>query len=889
MKKTILFVIMLFAVYSQIYSQDLWKQVSNPTTLATALLKRDSEPKDFRVYTLDMQQLQEKLSTAPSRFSETKSQVIISFPDADGVLKEYRIYEASVMEKALAEKHPDMQSYIGKGISDPTATIRFSTTIFGLHVMKISGNGTSYIDPYTTDLKNYIVYGRDGLLSSRSHFCGVKDFSTADDSNETPSTQRSNNSLFKTYRMAMACTTEYAAFHINAAGLSDGTIGEKKAAVLAAMNVTVTRLNTVYEIDLAVTMVLVANNENIIFIDSDTFDNNDSNALIEQSQTVIDSVIGNANYDIGHTVSTGGGGLAQSPSVCSSSVKAMGITGLGSPVGDPFDIDYVAHEVGHQFGGSHTFNSDDGSCSGNRSASSAFEPGSGTTIMAYAGICAPDNVQLHSDAYFHTRSLTQMQNVINGSGNCGVAVPNGNLPPVINAAENYVIPVGTAFVLRGAATDPDNDGLTYCWEQFNNNISPQPPLPTSLIGPNFRSYPPTASPERHFPRLSDQLANNLTPTWEVIPTVARQMVFSLVVRDNGSPLGGQTERTSMTLRYAANTGPFKVTSQNSVVAWQRNTTEMITWDVAGTDGNGINTTQVNIRLSTDGGLTFPYLLAENTPNDGSQTITVPEVTSQNCRVRVEAVGNVFAAMNAAAFLIGYEIVDSCNTYTYSGEPFSPVDGTTVYTIKSFDVAETGIVGDVNVSVNATHPNIQNLGIAIIRPSGSLNMLYSQQCPGVNMDVTFDNQAADFVCGSPLQGRLKAPSYNLDLLNGTPVQGTWRLAFRDMVAGNVGTINSFSVEICARSIQLATDDFNFKDFALFPNPNSGTFTIQFKSVSGNQIRLAVHDLSGRKIFDQSYHSSGLFSENLQLTKAQSGVYLVSVTDGDKKIVKRIVVK
>lgn len=889
MKKLLLFISLVLFTFGNGYAQQLWKKVANESTITGDQFARDSNPRDFQLFSLDLNALKTILAQAPSRLLQQPSNTIVAFPNAEGILQKYKIYEASVMHPDLAASHPEIQSYVGKGIDDPTATIRFSVTIFGLHAMTTSGQGgTFYIDTYTKDLKNYIVYNRVGIETTNTFTCGVTDRPEDNNTPEDFTTINSSNSLFKTYRLAMACTIEYAAFHVNAAGLNGGTLQQKKDAVLAAMNVTMTRVNGIYERDFSLTMVLVPNNQDIIFITSDDFDNaNTNNILLDQSQTVIDAAIGFANYDIGHTVSTGGGGVAQLQSPCSNS-KARGITGLTSPVGDPYDVDYVCHEMGHQFGCSHTFNGDQGGCAGNRSASSAFEPGSGSTIMSYSGLCNFQDIQNQSGSYFHARSVIQASSFINAGGNCAVAIPNGNTAPTVSAGDNYTIPFGTAFLLKGTAIDVDGDALTYCWEQYDNEISQQPPVPTSAGGPNFRSNNPAISSDRYFPKFSDVLANNLTPTWEVIPNVARPMEFSLVVRDNGTPLGGQTQRATMNLTFA-NTGPFKVTSQSVLVGWAPNTTENVTWDVAGTDANGINTALVNIKLSIDGGLTFPYIIAENTPNDGMQEITVPTVVSQNCRLMIEAVGNVYYALNASNFVVGYNVVNNCVTYNFD-TPFALTDGTSAFTVKTITVPTSGIISDVNVTVNATHPNIQNLNIAMFRPGGSLLNLFNQQCAGnANMNVTFDAQGSVFTCGSPLQGTYELPTGSMNSLNGFQQQGNWQFGFRDLVAGDAGTINSFSLEVCTQSLVLATNNFEFENFALFPNPSNGTFAVQFHSQSNNKINIAVHDMRGRSIFQKSYDNSGMFSQNISVENAQSGIYLISIADGDKKIVKRIIIQ
>lgn len=650
--KVLVTIVALFAFSFGNSQNSLWKSVSEERLVAFEKVDRTSIPNEYEIYSLDLNGMKDQLKKAPSREMGGLSSTILSFPNAEGNLERFRIYESSVMEAELAAKHPEIQSYVGQGIDTPTARIFLTTTLFGLHAMTISEKGASYVDPFTKDLNNYIVYKKSSLTSTRTFSCGVEESSenVAQSNEESPAPVAfANDSRFRTYRLAMACTTEFAAFHVNAAGLNSGTVSQKKAAVLAAMNVTVARVNSVYEIDMSLRMVLVADNENIIFITTDDFSNNNANQLIGQSQTIINTTIGSSNYDIGHTVSTGGGGLAGLGVVCVNGQKARGITGSGSPVGDPFNIDYVAHEMGHQFGAPHTFNN---SCDGNRETGNAVEPGSGSTIMAYAGICAP-NVQNSSDAYFHAISIASMTAHITGNGNCVAGVSNGNLPPVITPNANYTIPIGTAFVLRGNATD-DETNLTYCWEQVNSGqTTAVPNASNTASNPNFRSRMPSSSPNRYMPSIQYILGNNLTSSvsWEVVPNVARLMRFALTVRDNQLINGGQTSRTNMNVTFNAASGPFKVTSQNTAGIVWTSTPQTITWDVANTTAAPVNTANVNILLSTDNGLTYPITLLSNTPNDGSQVITVPNIVSSTCRLMVEAVDNIFIAVNSRLFAI----------------------------------------------------------------------------------------------------------------------------------------------------------------------------------------------------------------------------------------------
>jgi chitodextrinase len=655
MKKTLL--LLALFIFSFGFGQSpLWNRSSEAATLSLTKMERAAQPRKFELFSLNLELLTTQLQQAPLDALNIPSNVIISFPNPNGTLEAYYIYEAPVMEKGLSDKFPDLKSYSGRSIKNPAQTIRLSVTLFGLHAMVLNGeNGTFYIDTYTKDLNNYIVYRKQDVSPSTSFQCHV-----ADDTSETDKLieqelqNRASDSFFRTYRLAMACTIEYAAFHVNAAGLGAGTLAQKKAAVLSAMVITMTRVNGVFENDMSFRMNLVANNDVIIFIDSDSFDNsNTGNALLNQSQPVIDGAIGLANYDIGHTVSTGGGGVAQLFSPCTAN-KARGITGLGSPVGDPFDIDYVAHEMGHQWGANHTQNN---AC--NRNAATAVEPGSASTIMGYAGICAP-NVQSNSDAYFHTVNISEMISFINGTGgSCAVAIANGNAAPTSNAGADFTIPLGTPFILKGAATDFNGDALTYCWEQTNNQTSTQPPTQTATVGPNFRSLLPSSSPNRYMPPLASVVAGNLAPTWEVVPTVARTMNFALTVRDNRTPNGGQTQRDNMVVTVAS-VGPFLVTSPNTAVSYIGNSTQTMTWNVAGTTANGINCANVDIYMSTNGGLTFPILLQLGTPNDGTQAVNIPNLPGANNRIMIMGSNHIFYDVSNTNFTISAGTPETTN-------------------------------------------------------------------------------------------------------------------------------------------------------------------------------------------------------------------------------------
>jgi subtilisin-like proprotein convertase family protein len=896
MKKFQLLLIFILFTSLSIGQNSLWGKVSEEKLSGLVKMERASVPSVYQVMHLDYNAFKESLIDAPIDTESQISNTIVSLPNSKGELSRFRVFEAPIMEKGLADRYPDIKSYVAVGIDKPTERLRFSVTLFGLHVMSTSSDeGTYYIDTYTKDLNNYILYNRKDLHTVKTFACHFQD--SHEEIAEQKRTAVENQILatdgvFRQYRLAMACTIEYAAFHVTAAGLGAGSLDQKKAAVLAAMNVTMTRVNGIYERDMSLRMNLVTNNDVIIFIDSDSFSNTNAGQLINESQTVINNAIGSANYDIGHTVSTGGGGLAGLGVVCNNANKARGITGSPAPVGDPFNIDYVAHEIGHQFGGPHTFSSNDdtaGNCDAdNNSSANSVEPGSGSTIMAYAGICE-ENVQSNSDPYFHAVSIASMNAVMVGSGNCAPQTANGNNPPVISGLTNYTIPKGTAFVLTGSATDANaGASLTYCWEQTNAAAGTNYPTTTQTTGPVYRSLNPTTSNKRYFPNFTSVLAGNLTPTWEVTPNIGRILNFALTVRDNQTPTGGQTARANMTVTTVAAAGPFTVTSPAANASWNTNSSQTITWNVAGTTGNGINTANVNILLSTDNGVTFTTLLA-NTDNDGTQAVTMPATAALNCRILVEAVGNIFYAVSPN-FSIGYTITNVCNSYTMN-TGFGIPDNNTNFTVRSINVPTTINVSDVNLAVNLTHTYVEDLQIVLQGPmtTTTQSTVFSQSCTNNdNINATFDDQGTGIVCAPTITGNV-TPSTPLSIFNGLNPNGNWLVAIRDIGTGDLGNVVSYTLTICSQTATLSSDSFGLENFTLYPNPNNGNFTIQFNTNSGNEIKINVHDIRGREIFNKSYDNNGFFNENLQLNNAQSGIYLVTIQDGSRKEVKKIVVQ
>ncbi|ETN94273.1 reprolysin-like metallopeptidase [Zhouia amylolytica] len=649
MKKTLLFLFLVCIAYtSNIFAQDdgIWsyKKEVKPETVKSS--------KNYKAFQLNSGLLKNELINVVNRKHGVRKAAgkIVSFPTQNGSLERFRIYEASVLSAGLQKKYPHIKSYYGISVSNPRTSIRLSLDDFGFHGLIHSEKGISYINPVPEEKDLYYIASKQDF-KAHDFMCKTGDEAMAQQLKGQLLNKEEivNDGLLRTYRIAIASTGEYSNYHINAANVSDGTDEVKRSAVLSAMNTSITRVNEVFERDLAVSMEIVATNDQIIYLDPDTdpFTNDDGDTLIDEIQDVIDTNIGVDNYDIGHVFSTGGGGIASVASVCTSA-KARGVTGSANPVGDPFDIDFVAHEIGHQFGATHTFNN---SCNNNRSDNTAVEPGSGSTLMAYAGICPP-NVQGASDPFFHAVSIAQIwNNITDGVNDCATTVSIGNNAPVITTLNDYTIPKGTAFYLEGTATDTDGDILTYSWEQIDNAVTAQPPASDSEEGPAFRVRSPQFSSKRYFPREADILANNLNPTWEVISSAGREYNFALLVRDNNLN-GGQTARDDVKVTADANSGPFLITSQTDNTTITGGDAVGITWDIANTNIAPVNATAVDIFLIIDEDFENLVSLATNTPNDGAENVIFPgDITTSNARILIKPTNNIFFAISTATLQI----------------------------------------------------------------------------------------------------------------------------------------------------------------------------------------------------------------------------------------------
>jgi chitodextrinase len=690
MKKKFILIAML-AMSSFMQAQEkgsFWKPSQNSNKM---VLERKLELPEKQLLDLDVSTVSDYLKNAPNRFSNLKSTIILSLPNEDGTMERFRIYENSNMDSELAARYPEIKSFIGIGIENPTASAYISTSPLGFKSMVLNpGKPAVFVEPFSQDLQTYTVYTKADKKTAFTKFeCSVLDRVTPslETTNQRPN---ADDGSLRTFRLAMSVTGEYTAY-----------FGGTKALALAAINNTMTRVNGVFEKDFNARMVLISNTDLVIYTSASSDPYSASSSMSnwnQQLQTTLTNIIGNANYDVGHLFGASGGGgnagcigcVCVNPTSTVPLGKGSGYTSPanGVPSGDAFDIDYVAHELGHQFGANHTFSMS------NEGTGANMEPGSGSTIMGYAGITSQD-VQMNSDPYFHAISIQQVTNNIK-SKTCPTVTATGNSIPTANAGLDYTIPKSTPFMLTGFGTDANGDALTYIWEQFDNASSSQTGASsaasaTKTSGPTFRSYSPTTSPTRYFPNMSRVLAGATTTSGseivvEALPSVARTLNFRFTVRDNRAG-GSANNSDDMKITVNATAGPFTVTAPNTAVSYAGGSTQTITWNVAGTTANGVNCANVDILISTNGGSTWSTLLAA-TPNDGTQAVTIPNTPGSQNRIMIKGTNHIFFDVSNTNFTITAGTSDT----TAPSTPTLSATGTTQTSTNLSWTASTDNVG-----------------------------------------------------------------------------------------------------------------------------------------------------------------------------------------------------
>jgi len=711
----------------------------------------DISPKEFALFSMDDTIMQALLWRAPHErdLGVHESDCVIMAGLPEGTTERFQVVQYDMMEPGLAAKYPEIRTFYGVSLVNPMKRIRIDYTIEGFRaVITAPGEDKIFIDHYQRNDKNTRISYYKQSYSGEHWGCNVESDHDHEILDEQNHNLRVGDCQLRSYRLAQATTGEYSNFH-------GATSSAQSNLVLSAVVTVINRVNEVYEPEVAVRMILIANTDLVFYYDSvtDGYTNDGSSSDLTANQTNCTNVIGSANYDIGHVFGTGDGGIAGLGVVCSSSNKARGYTGRPNPVGDAFTIDYVTHEMGHQFNANHTqFNS----C--NRNNTTAMEPGSASSIMGYAGICAPD-VQNNSDAYFHAISMQEIKTYLSGTGNsCALIVSSfSNSAPVVTSQPNYTIPASTPFVLTLAATDPNGNPMTYAWDQMDYYSVSQtmPPASTNTSGPAFRSVFATTSPSRYFPPLTNVI-NNTTDTWQVLPSVARTMSFRGVARDYTGVAGCNSE-INLTVTTVAS-GAFTVTSQNTAATWYEGQNQTITWNVGGTTASPISCSQVSILLSYDGGYTYPVTLSASTANDGSESIVVPEGLSSTARIMVKAIGNVFFGINNA------------NITILSGVPtfFMTVDPTSVGIC-------SGGSGNVNINIERI------LGFA-----NPINLSVTSIPAGIN--YSFSNNPVN-------QGQNSV----LSLTHAGAAEGSYTVSIK-AISGSIVRIADVSLEVLGSTTQ-----------------------------------------------------------------------------------------
>lgn len=843
---------------SAIVSGQNWQTVSENSLKVEKKLHL-LKPLAFSLQELDPVSLITVLKNSPKEFSAESRQNpnILLLPMPDGSLQRFRVSESPIMEPGLAVKFPEIKTYAAQGIDDPYATARLDyNPYFGFSAQILSVNGNVFIDPYARGNINYYMsyYTKDYSDTDDPFICHVPD--SPGNTNRIEASSPCRGTQLFTYRLALACTGEYA---VAVCSPSAPTV----PVTLAAMTTSVNRVSGVYENELSVRLILVANNNLLVYLDgtTDPYTNNNGSTMLGQNISNLNVVIGNANFDIGHVFSTGGGGVAYLGVVCNNSFKAGGVTGRSFPIGDPFDIDYVAHEMGHQFGGNHTFNSTTGSCGGgNRNAATAYEVGSGTTIMAYAGICTTNDIQPNSDPFFHVASYDEMGIFITtGGGNsCKQVIATGNNIPVITAMNNngVTIPELTPFILTATATDADSDPLTYCWEEWDISTAGDWNSGSSNDRPLFKSRIPKTTGTRMFPDINVILAGypaNPAATMgglkgetlsDPFGPQIRTIKFKLTVRDNRSGGGGIATgggdvaspgcslATPFSIDVKGGTGAFAITSPNGGENWLGGTPQTFNWNVASTNASPINTANVNILMSTNGGLTYPTTVLANTPNDGTQVVTIPNIpTNTTVRYMIQAAGNVF-----------FDISNANSTITFNG----------ALPVGLFDFTAKAVNGNVVLNWST---------------------VFEQNNRGFEIQRSANNADAFFPIGF-VNGTGNGTSQQQYLFTDNNVQKNVHYFFR-LKQIDIDNRSSFSP---VRSVKIS--DNKLTNITLAPNPVANKLFITLNQNNVPILLADVFDITGKLImqnrFVNPYPSSVL---EINIPKLSSGVYLLRLTSGD----------
>ena len=796
-----------------------WSEIDEVESPAPAPVspKLARDPAESRLLKLNLNQLQESLKAGTSTH--------IRLPDPYGGEVEFVLKPSSVMPKQLAARYPNIRSFEGVSIHDRSTTVRLELTSKGLSAQVLTAGERWVIDPVEGLGPEFVRSYRysKGYQSKNEPFCELETSNvlgarsvSKNQFTDTVQRGKSTGTSLRTYRLAVATTGEYGAYH-------GGTIED----ALSAVVVTINRVDGIFETELAINLELIAANDDIVFADplTDPFAGNDNaGTLIDESQAQIDLLIGTENYDVGHTLSTGAGGLAGLGVVCREGGKAEGVTGSTRPEGDFFDVDFVAHELGHQFAAEHTWNGANGGCGvQQRAPGSAYEPGSGSSIMSYAGLCGSDNIATAVDALFHHQSFEQIVTYTReGIGSvCGQAELLENTAPQVDAGSDYVVPKQTPLIVTGSATDQEQDALLFSWEQ--RDLGPQAALTNPDDGrfPLFRMLDSASSPQRYLPALTTVVAGTQDAS-ERIPQVAREMTMRLTAKDGA----GGVQSDDIVVTVDGDSGPFEVVSPNG--GEQVGSSKTVEWDTGFTEQAPVSASMVEIYLSTNDGVSFDQLI-DTVDNIGSANLNFPAgIQSQEARLMIKGASNIFYDVSDAAFQLdsdravpptpvldrveagdtkltlyfepgvasgvaadtyeAYCATESIATETnYAIEALLPFDENTPIT-SELEITDDFIVetDGLRVPIDINHEYRGDVQIELQSPAGTEITLKD----GGVVDNTLDVIETYPVSAEPVD--------SLDALIGESTKGTWTLDVSDLGILDVGTLNEWGITVVSRS-------------------------------------------------------------------------------------------
>jgi hypothetical protein len=781
---------------------------------ATSLFNLSHE----RPLSINTTALRTELAAAPALadvWSGAAAPLQFELPRPDGTTMRFGIADAPVMEPGLAAKYPLIKSYAGVGIDDPSVRVRMDISPYGFNAVVIGDpRGPWFVAPFyhLQDGPHISYYQSDVIVSSADMAKLTGSLADSDDDlgpgfandgggsgsggtgGAPPVAGLSSGTQLRTYRIAIAATGEYTRDN-----------GGSVSSALAAIVTTLDQINAIYENDFSIHLSLIANNDKIIYTSgaSDPYTNDDKNKMLGENQANLDSVIGSANYDLGHVFSSLlGGGVAGLGVVGNASRKGQGTSSYVDFIPNYMGMSVVPHEIGHQFNANHTFNS--ANDQSNRNGSTAYEPGSGSTIMSYAGLISgspDDNYLSGNNPQFNHSAIDEVINFVdNVIPGVGTRTATGNSIPAVSGPANTAIPANTPFELTATASDGNNDALTYSWEEHDLGAANLYTDPDNGASPVWRVFPPTTDPSRSFRKLGDVI-NGTATAGEQPFTQNRNSTFRVIVRDNRIGAGAVNE-AEVKLTVVDTGAPFSVVSPNTAVSWLGKTTQIVSWNVAGTNANGINAANVRIRLSLDGGLTYPITILNSTPNDGSEFITVPNVTTSLARIRVEGVGSVFYDISNANFSIAG--VAGVTVTPTNGLVTTEAGGTATFTVV-LDIAPSG---NVTIPLSSSDGNEGTVSpTSLVFTSANWNIPRTVTVTGVDDPLLDGDKLYTIVTGAATSSDSRYSNFNAADVSVTNLNDDFAGFGVTPVSGLVtterGGTASFTVQLLSKPTGLVT--------------------------------------------------------------------------------------